>query len=177
MNLFKKFKEKYKEEGFKLGYLEGAKDTKKEYENLISQLVINQIIIENDYELNISKNNQIELNEYSDEYSFDDLNETNMLNAVDDIMLWFNSLIEITNTNFIVDCYFDSKNYNSTSMYELIIFIEFAINSSNIKKLYPKTHFYLPELKKVFIKVYNNKLLHEEAERLGRKKIDGDSKN
>lgn len=190
IGIIKKFKDKYIKKGIKIGFQQGVEQTKKEYNELVCQLVENQLFLEYQDHLKyygfreepcyLEEDEELNFNEYISSFESEsefEADETRILSAIDDIMLWFNSLIEIINTNFIINSYFDSKNYNSKSIYEILIFIEFAITSENIKKLYPKTFYFLPELKKVFSKVYNNKLIHEEAERLGKKKPNGNNNN
>jgi len=84
---------------------------------------------------------------------------------MDKMMLWFRSLIEIINTKFIKNTYFVNTN-SETIDYYLNYIYDIKDNIDVAKKVYPDVCYYLPELKKVFEQIYNNKLAVEEAEKI-----------
>ena len=82
----------------------------------------------------------------------------------DSIMLFFKSIAEIVNTKFFINTCFD--NCDSKFIKQYLDFIDYAESSFELKTTYPQTHYFLPELKKAFKQIYDNKLIIEDAKEL-----------
>ena len=82
----------------------------------------------------------------------------------DSIMLFFKSIAEIVDTKFFINTCFDNCDSNFIKKY--LDFIDYAESNFELKTTYPKTHYHLPELKKSFEKIYQNKLVVEDAKKL-----------
>lgn len=83
---------------------------------------------------------------------------------IDSIMLFLKSIAEIVNTKFFIHTCFE--NCDSKFIKNYLGFLDYAESSFELKTMYPETHYHLPELKKAFKKVYQNKLMIEDAEKL-----------
>ena len=82
----------------------------------------------------------------------------------DSIMLFLKSIAEIVNTKFFIHTCFEDSDSKFIKRY--LDFIDYVESSFNLKTNYPETVYHLPELKKGFQKIYDNKLTIEEAEKL-----------
>ena len=89
--------------------------------------------------------------------------ETNA-ELTDSLMLFLKSIAEIVNTKFFINTCFD--NCDSKFIKQYLDFIDYAESSFELKTNYPQTHYYLPELKKAFKQIYDNKLVVEDAKKL-----------
>ena len=82
----------------------------------------------------------------------------------DSIMLFLKSIAEIVNTKFFINTCFDNCDSNFIKKY--LDFIDYAEGNFELKTTYPQTHYFLPELKNGFEKIYQNKLVVEDAKKL-----------
>lgn len=109
-----------------------------------------------------------EINKYIDnkdkESEEQELSDLTIFNNIDGVMLWLKAIVEIKDTDFLKNMYF--MNNNSKEIKSYIDFIDEMSVSAEAKLLYPYVHYYIPELRPVFDKIYRNKLAIEEAEKL-----------
>jgi len=82
----------------------------------------------------------------------------------DSLMLFLKSIAEIVNTKFFIHTCFETSDSKFIKQY--LDFIDYAESSFELKTNYPQTHFYLPELKKAFKQIYDNKIVIEDAKKL-----------
>jgi len=82
----------------------------------------------------------------------------------DSLMLFLKSIAEIVNTKFFIHTCFETSDSKFIKQY--LDFIDYAESSFELKTNYPQTHYYLPELKKAFKLIYDNKLVVEDAKKL-----------
>jgi len=79
-------------------------------------------------------------------------------------MFYFKAYVEVADTSFFNNVLHQQSN--SKSIKELITYIDYLEKSIEVKTTYPETSKALPKLKLAYEKLYENKLVVEEAEKL-----------
>jgi hypothetical protein len=82
--------------------------------------------------------------------------------SLDDLMLYYKYLGEITNSNFFKSMIF--MDLGSKDIKNIIEYIDYCLHTHEIKLQYPQTVDCFPKLKNAFEQIYDNKLVVEEAE-------------
>lgn len=83
---------------------------------------------------------------------------------IEEHIFYFGLYSEIADSNFFN--HFLYQQSTSESIKELITYIDYLEHSIEVKNTYPKTYKELPKLRMAYEKLYENKLVTEEAEKL-----------
>lgn len=153
------------EVGFEKGEKQGLITGNKQTEVVVN--LFNQLCTEMETELTelrLLVNNKNVENTKKQENNYDYLKEKSDKKLIEEHLFYFRAYSEIKNSNFFNDVLHQSST--SKSIMDIIAFLDFLIHSNEVKITYPDTHKLLPDLKKAYERLYENKLVVEEAEGL-----------
>lgn len=173
-NPITKFKEKHYQLGyqdgnknsFDVGFEQGFQQATKAGEKKLNELndVYDQLLLKIEEEVKELKSQLETKQTKNNNYITYQQTQKSDLQLIDEYLLYFKSITEIMNLNFFESTLYrdsDSKQIEAT-----IQLIDYFISSYDIKSIYPETHELLPLLRKAFEKIYENKLVIEDAEKL-----------
>lgn len=91
-------------------------------------------------------------------------NQLKEIKKMDDYMMWLSSIIEIIDTEYFRTTFFIGTE--SETIKNMVNYINYLILSNEAKLKYPKTYYYLQDIRESLEEAYENKIIKEETETL-----------